>query len=105
MKEDFLNAPSVEKWTNIANDFEMYWNFPNCIGAVDGKHVNIHAPACSWSMYYIYKKLSILLAVYDARYRFTLVNIGEAGRRSDSGVYGTSGIGSNIRRQIEFSKT
>ena len=54
VKEGFLSAPSsVEEWTNIANDFEMYWNFPNCLGAVDGKNVNIHAPACSWSMYYI----------------------------------------------------
>ena len=61
----------------------------------NSKHVNIRAPACSGSMYYNYKKtFSILiLAVCDANYRFTLVNIEEVGRRSDSGVYGTSGIG------------
>ena len=46
-------------------------------------------------MYYNYKKTFsiLLLAVCDANYRFTLVNIEEVGRRSDSGVCGTSGIG------------
>lgn len=31
----------VEDWKEIANDFANKWNFPHCIGAIDGKHVVI----------------------------------------------------------------
>lgn len=30
-----------DSWKNIANKFEEKWNFPNCIRAIDGKHVVI----------------------------------------------------------------
>lgn len=28
-------------WKRIANEFDEKWNFPHCIGAIDGKHVVI----------------------------------------------------------------
>jgi len=34
-----LPKPTAATWTRIATDFEDKWNFPNCIGAIDGKHV------------------------------------------------------------------
>jgi len=38
---DFVPVPSMDDWKEIANGFEKYWNFPNCLGSVDGKHVQI----------------------------------------------------------------
>lgn len=31
----------AEDWKEIANDFANKWNFPHCIGAIDGKHIVI----------------------------------------------------------------
>lgn len=33
--------PSEDNWKEIAKEFYIRWNFPHCIGAVDGKHVVI----------------------------------------------------------------
>ena len=54
------------------------------LGALDGKHVVIQAPACAGSTYFNYK------GTHDAHYRFILVDIGDAGRHSDGGVLGNS---------------
>ncbi|XP_055549916.1 uncharacterized protein LOC129732753 [Wyeomyia smithii] len=32
------------KWIDTANRFHEKWNFPNCLGAIDGKHVAIRCP-------------------------------------------------------------
>lgn len=41
-------------WLNIAHNFEEKWNFVHCIGAIDGKHVNIQV--CKFTIHSIIKK-------------------------------------------------
>lgn len=36
-----LFQPSQQGWKEIAGEFLEKWNFPHCIGAIDGKHVMI----------------------------------------------------------------
>nr|CAI5825668.1 unnamed protein product [Callosobruchus analis] len=42
---EYLETPETpEKWEEISRGFQERWNFPHCLGSIDGKHVNIQAP-------------------------------------------------------------
>jgi len=49
-------------------EFYSLWQFPNCIGATDGKHTEIQAPHNSGSLFFNYKKTFsvVLLALVDS---------------------------------------
>ena len=38
-----------EQWQKVSDDFWKIWNFPNCLGAIDGKHCQVVCPAKSGS--------------------------------------------------------
>lgn len=56
-------------WINISNEFNFKWQLPNCLGAIDGKHIAISKPAKSGSEYFNYKCFVsiVLMGVVDAR--------------------------------------
>nr|XP_037285860.1 protein ALP1-like [Rhipicephalus microplus] len=77
------------EWKRIAADMEEFWNFPNCLGSIDGKHVIIECPRNTGSRNLNYKKTFsvVFLAVCDAHYRFTYVDMGHFGGEGDSGIF------------------
>lgn len=77
-----------EEWRLISNDFEEKWNFPNCLGAVDGKHVRITPPAENGSYFWNYKGFNslVLMGIANINYEFIMVNFGINGRVSNGGV-------------------
>jgi len=82
--------PSTEdEWVKVADNFYTKWNYPNCIGAIDGKHVAIRQPAHTGSEYFNYKHFFsvLMLALVDADYQFLYVNVGAPGRAGDAGVF------------------
>ncbi|KAG5866456.1 hypothetical protein JTB14_015360 [Gonioctena quinquepunctata] len=42
-----LPPPSQVQWQTISQENFERWNMPNCLGAIDGKHINIQAPTNS----------------------------------------------------------
>lgn len=97
---EMLPKPTEEMWKSIANDFYTIWNFPNCLGAIDGKHVTIQAPSKSGLLYFNYKKTFsiVLLALVDAHYNFIAVDVGAYGKNSDSGIFEKSNFGKALER-------
>ncbi|KAM7303909.1 uncharacterized protein ISCGN_013824 [Ixodes scapularis] len=75
--------------STIASEFEETWNFPHCLGAMDGKHVVIECPGRTGSLNFNYKKTfsKLMLAICDAKYRFLYVEIGHHGSESDAGIF------------------
>jgi len=68
----FQTPTTVRQWKTVAEGFWTQWNFPNCLGALDGKHVRMRPPPDSGSLCYNYKHFNsvILMALVDACYRF-----------------------------------
>lgn len=96
-----MTSPTQEKWQKVADQFEDLWNYPNVCGCVDGKHIRIQKPYDKGSAFYNYKSYHsiVLQAVVDAEGNFLIIDVGEAGRQSDGGVFTASNFGRNFIEQ------
>ena len=94
--EDYCSVPkSKNDWLKIAQEFEEQWQFPNVIGSIDGKHVNIKCPPNSGSLYFNYKNQYsiVLLGIADAKAKFIAFDLGAHGSCSDGGILKNCRIG------------
>lgn len=94
----YMKPPSESEWKEIADGFWQRWQFPACVGAVDGKHIEVECPKNSGSLFFNYKKTFsvVLMAVVDSKYKFVLIDVGASGRLSDGGVFKNSVIGQRL---------
>lgn len=86
----------------IADEYLELWEFPNCLGSLDGKHIAIRKPSCSGSKFFNYKHFCsiILLALVDANYKFLFCDVGSQGRCSDAGVFAESELNVALEQNI-----
>uniref|UniRef100_A0A8C2BK42 DDE Tnp4 domain-containing protein n=1 Tax=Cyprinus carpio TaxID=7962 RepID=A0A8C2BK42_CYPCA len=75
----YMPVPKESDWQDIAEQFRVNRDFPNCIGAIDGKHVRIGT-------------FSIVLLV-DANLCFRIIDVGAYGHGSDGGTLRESAFG------------
>lgn len=75
-------------WLEIETIFNQVWNFPHCVGAIDGKHIVLQSPINSGTEFFNYKSFFsiVLMALVDANYNFLFADVGCQGRISDGGV-------------------
>lgn len=100
LEEKFISFPSKpEDWKIVSDKFQTMWQFPHCIGVLDGKHIFFRPPPCDGSKYRNYKGTDsiILLALVDADYKFIFVDIGKNGRTHDSTVFRKSPLGIKLK--------
>ncbi|KAI8114761.1 hypothetical protein CVS40_12903 [Lucilia cuprina] len=92
---------SISWQSVLVTEFNNKWNFPMCLGAIDGKHIAIRAKKSDESFYYNYKGFNsiILMAFMDADYKFIFVDVGSNGRANDASVFNQSEIGIAIRNK------
>ncbi|XP_015374461.1 PREDICTED: uncharacterized protein LOC107169284 [Diuraphis noxia] len=96
-----MPKPNKDKWIDISKTFYSKTNFPNCFGAIDGKHVRFKNPENSGSLFYNYKKYFtiVLMAVFDANLNSTYIDVGAYGCEADSTVFRQSVFGKMLYSQ------
>lgn len=78
-----------EDWKKIAKEYKNICNFPNCLGAVDGKHIRIIKSTESGPLFFNYNKYCslLLLAICDVNYKFIFIDVDAYGKNSDSTTF------------------
>ncbi|XP_054745954.1 uncharacterized protein LOC129250345 [Anastrepha obliqua] len=107
LKSSYLKFPSSKsEWEAIATEFAFKWQFPNCIGALDGKHITFRPSRTDRAFYYNYKGTNsiILLALVDANCKFIFVDVGCNGRSNDAGVFLQSKLSTVLQDEKEIPK-
>lgn len=94
LKEKIKFPQTENELQATADTFQENWQFPGCVGAIDGSHIPIKRPGNEGADYHNYKGWfsTVLLATVDANYKFTYVNVGYPGRVHDAGIFQTCGL-------------
>jgi len=95
LKPAYMSARDKNDWIRTVNELYERTNFPNCIGAVDGRHIRIRKPNESGSQFSNYKNFfsAVLVAVADADCCFISVEVGACRSSIDSNVFKNSTFG------------
>ncbi len=98
LSAEFLPSPDRTRLEEEVEKFEIRWNLPNCMGALDGKHFAIMNHVHKGTVFHNYKGFfsHVLLAIVGADYKFLFVDIGGTGCSNDAGLFEDSTFGSAI---------
>jgi hypothetical protein len=101
LQPPFMPSPNEAKWKRIAERYLDLWNFPNCIGSTDGKHVRIKCFPKSGSLYFNYKDyiLVVLVACANSNAVFKTVHVGDFGKNSDGSEFRASTLGQMLEKE------
>jgi hypothetical protein len=92
---------SEKDWLRRADEFYERTNFPNCLGAVDGKHIRMCKPDDGGFQFLNYKNFfsTVVKALFKADYCLTGIHVGASGASSDCNIFKNS----NFCKKLEGS--
>lgn len=97
LQPSVMPAPTTEALLDIASHFEVTTQFPNCVGALGGKHIRVSKPPTKGSNDNQKKYFSVvLLALADSRYNFVAVHTVADGSTADARVLSATRTGQHI---------
>lgn len=85
-----MPQPTITSTKHTADQFWKLWNFPNCAGAIDAKHIRIRCPDHSGTSLE-------LQGVADADYKFIAIEVGGYGKQSDGETFSSSELYQQIK--------
>ena len=93
-RSKYIKIPSGQGLRSVIDGFESKWDFPQCVGAIDGSHIPIIAPKDNPLDYYNRKGYHsvVLQALVDHNYKFLDVYVGWPGSVHDARVLANSGL-------------
>lgn len=94
MQRQYIKSPSQAELRVIVQGYRDKWRFPQVVGAIDGTHIGILAPADDPADYYNRKGFySVLLqGVVDHKMKFWDINVGWPGKVHDARVLANSSL-------------
>ena len=94
LQSTFVFFPKEHELENIINTYKRKWGFPACVGALDGTHIPIIAPAQNHADYVSRKGYHsvVMQAVVDCNYLFRDIVDGWPGSVHDARVLSNSEI-------------
>ena len=94
----YMKFPTSEAdWRKIESSFREKWQFPHCLGAVDGRHLVMKSCGCG-SKYFNYKGTHsiALLCLAGGDYKVIWADVGMNGRISDGSIWNRSSLGQKL---------
>jgi len=84
LNKKYMPFPTEDVIKQSERQFSKKWNFPNCFGCVDEKHIKVKNPA----------HFSIALqGLANANSKFITIDVGAYGKQSEGGVFHQSSLG------------
>jgi hypothetical protein len=99
--KNFSGTSNDRRMKKNPGSIKAKWNFPNCCGAIDGKHCQIKRPDNCLEFYNYKGTYSIILfALVDADYRSVFTDVGSNGRVNDGAVFRNSTLYSAVENNL-----
>ena len=93
-----MPTPDMRRLNSVAQDFARIWQFPNIVGAIDGKHVVMQA-ARSPNLNFLIAKRRTATSSWlwlMPTIIFSWFDVGGYGRSSDAGIFSRSTFGHRL---------
>ena len=89
-----MSQKSEKEWLRTADKLYERTNFPNYLGAVDGKHIRLCKSDDSSSLFFNYKNFFsvVLMALVDEDYYFMSTDVRAYGASSDCNIFKNSNL-------------